>query len=422
MPRLLQINSCLNKSTGRIAQQIGEKAIEAGFESVIAYPIRAGACSSQSSTFEIGTKLDAACHALNTRLFDKHGLGSVRATRKLVQQIDDLIPSIIHLHNIHGYYINYPILFEYLANKDIPVVWTFHDCWPFTGHCVHFTDVNCLKWEAGTCDNCPKKKGYPTSMLFDRSRKNYRDKKMAFTSLRNLTIVPVSYWLGDMVKRSFMKDYPIHVIQNGIDIKTFYPRNEAAKKVREKYCWGDKFVILGVAVGWSKDVGLDTFIKLRSRLSAQFAIVMVGVTENQKRFLPEGITGINRTNNQEELAEIYSAADVLFNGSYQETFGLVTAEAMACGTPAIVYDSTACPEIVDNDRGRIIPVGDFDKLLEAIKSLEGLSEFEKEKMSDTCVDYVRTHLDKNNKYQEYIQLYQKILSNDRYDHYHPHKG
>lgn len=412
MPLLLQINSCLNKSTGRIAQQIGEKAIEAGYESVIAYPARAGACSSQSFTFEIGTKLDTTCHALTTRLFDRHGLGSVRATQKLVKQIDELKPSIIHLHNIHGYYINYPILFEYLAKNNIPVVWTFHDCWPFTGHCVHFTDMNCHKWENGTCDNCPKKKGYPTSMLFDRSRKNYRDKKKAFTSLRNLTIVPVSYWLGDMVKRSFMKEYPIRVIQNGIDVNTFYPRKEVSNKVREKYGWKNRFVVLGVATGWSKDVGLDTFIKLRSVLDEQYAVVMVGVTEEQKKALPEGITGINRTDNQEQLAEIYTASDVLFNGSYQETFGLVTAEAMACGTPAIVYDSTACPEIVDNDRGRIIPVGDFEELLVAINSLKDLSQEAKERMSVTCVEYVKKNLDKNNKYQEYINLYNTLLGNE----------
>lgn len=412
MPRLLQINSCLNKSTGRIAQQIGEEAIEAGYESIIAYPARAGVCSSQSLTFEIGTKMDTSIHAIQTRVFDRHGLGSKGATKKLVEQIEQLNPSIIHLHNIHGYYINYPILFDYLAHKAIPVIWTFHDCWPFTGHCVHFTDVNCFKWENGTCDKCPKKKGYPTSMLCDRSRKNYRDKKKAFTSLHNLTIVPVSYWLGKMVKRSFFKEYPIHVIQNGIDINVFHPRKEVANKVKEQYGWKNKFVILGVATGWSEDVGMSTFFKLRNSLDDQYAIVMVGVTEQQKKVLPPGITGINRTNNQTQLAEIYTASDVLFNGSYQETFGLVTAEAMACGTPAIVYNSTACPEIVDNDRGRVIPVGDFDKLLEAISSLKALSQEDKERMSATCVEYVRTNLDKNNKYQEYINLYNTLLANE----------
>ena len=297
-------------------------------------------------------------------------------------------------HNIHGYYLNYKILFDYLAKTKIPVVWTFHDCWPFTGHCVHFTDVNCHKWEIGTCDKCPKKKGYPSSMLFDRSRSNYKDKKEAFTSLRNL-----------------MKDYPIKVIQNGIDVKTFYPRNDVKEMIREKYGWKDKFVILGVATGWSEDVGMSTFFKLRESLDDKYAIVMVGLTDNQKSQIPNGITVILRTQSADELAEIYTASDVLFNGSFQETFGLVTAEAMACGTPAIVYNSTACPEIVDNQKGRIIPVGDYNKLLEAINSLKELSQVEKEKMTATSVEYVRTHLDKNQKYQEYVQLYNTLLSN-----------
>ena len=412
MHRLLQINSCLDRSTGRIAQQIGEKAIEAGFESVIAYPVRAGYCDCQSRTILIGSRFDSLFHAVLTRLFDRHGLGSKRATRKLIERIEAFHPDIVHLHNIHGYYINYSILFEFLEKKDIPVIWTFHDCWAFTGHCVHFTDVDCFKWENGTCSNCPKKCRYPASMLFDRSKKNYRDKNRAFSSLRNLTIVPVSYWLGDMVKRSFMKGYPVRVIQNGIDTTTFNPRTDVVNRIRTQYGWENKFVILGVATGWSEDVGLSTFYRLRKQLDDNYAIVMVGVTDALKRALPEGITGISRTNNQKQLAEIYSSVDVLFNGSYQETFGLVTAEAMACGTPAIVYNSTACNEIVDNDRGRIIPVGDFDSLLNAIESLRKLSIAEKEKMSNACVQYVKAHLDKNTKYQEYINLYTGILSTE----------
>ena len=409
MPILLQINSCIDKSTGRIVQQIGEKALEAGYESYIAYSMRGGRKPSLSSIIEIGSNVDSACHAVMTRIFDRHGLESKIVTRKLIRQIKHLRPDIIHLHNIHGYYINYQLLFNYLSKLDVPVVWTFHDCWPVTGHCVHFTDVNCYKWEKGICGDCPKQSSYPSSILFDRSRKNYYDKKKAFTSLSNLIIVPVSYWLDSIVKRSFMRDCQTMIIQNGIDVKIFYPRTEETSIVRERYGWNGKYVILGVAIGWSEDVGLSTFYKLRQSLTDDFAIALVGVTEKQLHNLPAGITGILRTSNQDELAEIYTAADVLFNGSYQETFGLVTAEAMACGTPAIVYDSTACPEIVDYDRGRIIPVGDYDSLLEAIYSLKNLTLLEKEKMSETCVNYVRSHLDKHKKFQEYIQLYNKLL-------------
>lgn len=410
MPLLFQINSCINRSTGKIAQQIGEKAIEAGYDSIIAYPVRAGNYPSKSNTIVIGDRFDSIKHAFVTRLFDRHGLGSSQATKKLINQIEELRPSIIHLHNIHGYYLNYKILFDFLAKADIPVVWTIHDCWPFTGHCAHFTDIDCHKWEDGTCGKCPKKKNYPSSLLLDRSKKNYKEKKGAFTSLKKLTIVPVSFWLGDMVNKSFLGKYPIRVIQNGIDINTFYPRKNKIEKIRQQYGWTNKFVILGVATGWNEIKGMSTYFKLRESLDDNYAIVMVGLTENQLSSLPKGITGITRTNNQEQLAELYSSADVLFNGSYQETFGLVTAEAMACGTPAIVYNSTACPEIVGDDRGRIIPVGDYNKLLEAISSLKELTEVEKETMSATCVDYVRTNLDKDKKYQEYIQLYNTLLS------------
>lgn len=412
MPTILQINICLNRSTGRIAQQIGEKAIDAGYESIIAYSTRVKNNQSKSKTILVGGWFDTLIHLLITRLFDMHGLGSVIATRKLLKQIEEVKPDIVHLHNIHGYYLNYKLLFNYLATKHIPVVWTFHDCWPFTGHCAHFVDSNCYKWENGTCGNCPKKKNYPSSFLCDRSRKNYENKKDAFTSMPNMTIVPVSYWLGGMVKKSFLKDYPISVIQNGIDVNTFYPRIDAVKDVRSKYGVDKKFVVLGVATAWSDSKGMSTFYRLRSSLNDDYSIVMVGLSDSQVSSLPKGIIGITRTNNQEQLAEIYTAADVLFNGSYQETFGLVTAEAMACGTPAIVYNSTACPEIIDNSRGRIIPVGEFDKLLDAICSLKKMSPTEKEKMSISCVEYVRSNLDKNNKYQEYIQLYNKVLSNN----------
>ena len=411
MKKLLQINTCITQSTGRIAQQIGEKAIADGWESYIAFPAREPMVDSKSHLNYIGTKFDQYMHALLSRIFDCCGFLSRRATKKLVKQIDALKPDLIQLHNIHGYYLNIPVLFEYLKKSGIPVVWTLHDCWAFTGHCVHYTCVDCFKWKTG-CFDCPRKKSYPISLVFDRSKHNYTAKVKAYADMPNLTIVPVSYWLGDVAGQSMLGKYPIHVIQNGIDVNVFRPRTETVAKVRDQYGLVGKYVILGVATGWSEEVGLSTFFRLRSSLSENFAIVMVGCTQDVLEKLPEGIVGISRTNNVDELAEIYTAADILFNGSYQETFGLVTAEAMACGTPVIVYDSTACPEIVDNDRGRIIPVGDFNKLIAAILSLEALTRTEKELMSASCVDYVKNNLDKNQKYQEYIELYNLLLKHD----------
>ncbi len=415
MPTVLQINSCIKGSTGSIAQNIGNMAISHGWDSWIAYSAREPKSYSNSNIIQIGSCFESQIHALKTRLFDLHGFGSRHATKNFVKTIQEIHPDIIHLHNIHGYYINIEVLFNYLAKTDVPIVWTLHDCWAFTGHCVHFTDVDCNKWiydlNKGNnlyCNHCPKKKGYPSSLFWDRSRINYNKKCSLFTSPKNLTIVPVSHWLGSVVEKSFLNKYPIHVIQNGIDTNTFSPRVSAVERLREQYHLYDKFVIIGVAKGWSNDVGLDIFYKLRKQLSDNYAIIMVGLSKKQMSKLPSGIIGIPHTE-PSELAELYSVADVLFNGSYQETFGLVTAEAMACGTPAIVYNSTACPEIVDNERGRIIPVGNFDKLIEAIKSLYILPQQEKTNMSIQCTKFVNDKLKKEIKYQEYIHLYNSLL-------------
>ena len=408
MPKVLQINTCLTQSTGRIAQQIGEKAIDEGWESYIAYPARVQETESKSSLIKIGTRLDQYFHALLSRLFDCCGFLSFRATNQLISTIRAIQPDIIHLHNIHGYYLNIPLLFDFFKKAGIPVVWTLHDCWGFTGHCVHYTSANCYKWRTG-CYSCPRKKSYPASLLLDRSRHNYELKKRAYSNIRNLTIVPVSFWLGEVVNQSILNKYPIKVIQNGIDINTFSPREERVKDIKQKYNIKGKFIILGVATGWSEEVGLSTFIRLRKELPADYSIVMVGCTPEIRNRLPDGIICIERTNDTEELAAIYTASDVLFNGSYQETFGLVTAEAMACGTPVIVYNSTACPEIVNNERGRIIPVGDFRRLIKAIESMRNLTHDERKQMSKACVEYVRSNLNKDNKYQEYIQLYKSLI-------------
>ncbi len=410
MPKLVQINSAVNfSSTGKIVEQIGMKAQSQGWECYVAHSARYYR-ETHLENISVESIFEENIHAGLTQLFDVHGYGSLLSTWRLTNELEKIKPDIIHLHNIHGYYINYPILFRYLAKSDIPVVWTFHDCWPMTGHCVHYTDENCFKWKEGTCSNCPKKKSYPSAFFLDRSTQNFKNKRKYFTSLNNLTIVPVSYWLGSVVEQSFMGKYPVRVIQNGIDLDVFYPRLEKIDVIREKYSWKNKFVILGVATGWSEEVGLSTFYKLRESLDYRFSIVMVGLTEKQKSELPKGITGILRTQNAEELAEIYSASDVLFNGSFQETFGLVTAEAIACGTPAIVYDSTACPEIVTDMTGRVVPVGDVSKVIDAIISLSELPFDHRQAMTNACINYAKAHFNKEEKYQEYINLYNSLIS------------
>lgn len=407
MKRLLQINTCITQSTGRIAQQIGEKAISDGWESYIAFPARAPKVESKSKLIVIGTKVDQYIHALMTRIFDCCGFLSRRATKQLIKQIEAIHPNVIHLHNIHGYYLNIPVLFDYLKKSGIPVVWTLHDCWAFTGHCVHYTCVSCFKWKS-ECYDCPRKKTYPNSFLLDRSKLNFELKKRAYENMPNITLVPVSHWLGREVSQSMLGKYSIHVIQNGIDVNVFRPRRESVAGVRERYGLCGKYVVLGVATGWSEEVGLSTFFRLRKQLSADFAIVMVGCTPNILKQLPDGIIGISRTNNVDELAEIYSAADILFNASYQETFGLVTAEAMACGTPVIVYDSTACSEIVTSETGYIAEVKDEIQVLNYILEDKMLDSTQRRVRSEKCRQYAIAHFDKNIKYQEYIKLYNSL--------------
>lgn len=407
MKRLLQINTCITQSTGRIAQQIGEKAISEGWESYIAFPARATKVESKSKLISIGTKADQYIHALMTRIFDCCGFLSKRATKQLVKQIEKIRPDVIHLHNIHGYYLNIPILFDYLKKSGIPVVWTLHDCWAFTGHCVHYTCVSCFKWKSG-CYDCSRKKTYPNSFLFDRSKQNFELKKRAYDNIPNITLVPVSYWLGHEVSQSILGKYKIHVIQNGIDVNVFRPRRDSVAGIKKKYGLCGKYIILGVATGWSEEVGLSTFFRLRKQLSEDFAIVMVGCTPNILKQLPDGIIGISRTNNVDELAEIYSAADILFNASYQETFGLVTAEAISCGTPVIVYNSTACSEIVTSETGYIAEVKNEIQVLNYILEDKMLDSTQRKVRSEKCRQYAIAHFDKNIKYQEYIKLYDSL--------------
>jgi glycosyltransferase involved in cell wall biosynthesis len=401
MKKLLQINSVVNSgSTGRIAEEIGQTAMAVGWESYIAYGRNNR--PSQSKLIKIGSNFDIKMHGLQTRLFDRHGLGSKSATQELVEKIEKIKPDIIHLHNIHGYYINIEILFKYLQNTNIPVVWTFHDCWPITGHCSHFTFVGCDKWKT-QCFSCPQKTDYPASWLIDRSEKNFNLKKKLFTSLPNITLVPVSNWLSGILEESFLQNYPIKVIHNGINIDVFKP--SAGDAFRTKHHFENKFILLGVASVWTVRKGLKDFIALRKLLNNDFQIVLVGLTRKQIEQLPDNILGVERTESVEELAEIYAAADIVLNLSYEETFGLTTVEGFACGTPGIVYSATASPELIDDSTGLIVEPGDINGLGVAIKKIK---EKGKQFYTEACVERVHRLYRKEDRYREYIELYEQL--------------
>jgi glycosyltransferase involved in cell wall biosynthesis len=402
MKKLLQINTVVNSgSTGRIAEEIGHTAIGAGWKSYIAYGRNDR--PSQSELIKIGNGRDIKMHGIQTRLFDRHGLGSKSATKELIGKIKEISPDIIHLHNIHGYYINIEILFKYLRNTNIPVVWTFHDCWPITGHCANFTFVGCEKWKT-QCNNCPQKKNYPSSWVVDRSEKNYNLKKELFTSLPNLTLVPVSKWLSGILKESYLQHYPLHVIHNGINTEVFKPSLDNVFRI--KYRLENKFILLGVSTSWVKRKGLIDYIDLSKHLNSDYQIVLVGLSREQIEQLPDNILGIERTESLEELAIMYSEADIVLNLSYEETFGLTTVEGFACGTPGIVYNATASPELIDKSTGLIVEPGDINGLIDAIIQIK---QNGKQSYSEACVNRAHRFYNKEDRYQEYIDLYDSLL-------------
>lgn len=399
MPELFQINVTANQgATGRIAEQIGRLAMERGWQCHMAYGRHSN--GTEMTPVKIGGTWNVYEHVAESMLLDNHGLASRFATKTLIKRIRQVKPDIIHLHNIHGYYLNYRMLFEFLKEYDRPVVWTLHDCWAFTGHCTHFENENCFKWK-GQCKECPNRMAYPKSLLSDRSQHNYNVKKQSFTGLRNMLLVPVSYWLNDFVKESFLKEYPTKVIHNGIDIDAFSP------KLREKY---SGFNILGVANNWKMRKGLPDFIRLRKLLPADYHITLIGMTAEEIKQLPDGITGRQRTESIEELARAYSSADVLVNPTYEDNYPTVNLEAMACGTPVITYRTGGSPESIDETTGMVVDKGNVEILADAIARLkDGGTDITREACRKRAV---HTH-DQRDCFKAYIDIYNSLLADGK---------
>ena len=407
MKTLLQINVVINKgSTGRIAEEIGQRAIAAGWKSHIAYG--RDDRPSQSNKIRIGTDWDMRLHGVQTRVLDNHSLGfsSRGATTKLIKRIDDIKPDIIHLHNLHGYYINIEVLFDYLATKDIPIVWTLHDCWAFTGHCTHFEAIGCMKWKTH-CYECPLKTSYPASLLIDRSKKNFNDKRRFFNSVTNLNIIPVSNWLHNHLKESFLSSHNIQTIHNGIDLNVF-SINGKTNEVREKYSVGDEFVVLGVSNIWNKGKGLNDFIELSNMLGDDTKIILVGMDKEQIGDLPKNIIGIERTESQQELAELYSMADLFVNPTYGDTFPTTNLESLSSGTPVLTYRTGGSPESVTKDTGFVVEQGDLDGVLAAINQVRQKG---KGHYTSLCRQHAEQYFNKDDRYQEYLELYERLLEN-----------
>ncbi len=399
---LLQINETSNwGSTGRIAEGIGKRMQDEGWTNYLAYGRQAN--PSRLQTIRIGSQWDIYLHGIRTRLLDNHGFGSKRATAAFLHRVEKIKPDIIHLHNIHGYYLHIGLLFERLLDWNIPVVWTLHDCWPFTGHCAYYSVVGCRKWESH-CHDCPQTKAYPTSWILDRSRKSFDTKKALFTSLKQMTIIPVSHWLEGEVKKSFLGIYPRLTITNGIDLSVFKPM--PSHEVRKKLGINNRFMILGVANVWDTRKGLQDFIKLSKHLNQESVIVLVGLTSKQRKKLPEQIISIERTNSIAQLVSLYSAADVVLNLSVEESFGMTTIEGFGCGTPGIVYNSTASPELMGEGTGFIIEPGDIEDLLLKLATIRDKG---KTTYRERCLQHAYTHFNQKEQYNSYCQLYQSLL-------------
>lgn len=390
MPTLLQINATANwGSTGKIAEAIGVSAIQSGWDSYIAYGRIAN--SSSSHLIKIGCTLSPYIHYIYDRCLDKEGLGSQYATLKLVKQIDAIRPDVVHLHNLHDHYLNYKILFEYLNQTNIKVVWTFHDCWAFTGHCYHFMHSKCMKWKS-MCNCCAQKHRF-----IDRSGDNYLLKESLFTACENMTIIPCSEWMKDLVNKSFLKDKPTYVIHNGVDIQIFKVLHNVRKN-------DAKFQIVAVSNVWTRSKGLYDLYKLRELLDDGFEITIVGLTDGQIQQLPSGIIGISRTQNIEQLVRLYNEADVLVNPTYADTFPTVNIEALACGVPVITYKTGGSPEAVDERTGIVIDQGDVESLARAVIRLK-INPLSREE----CRRRAEKYFDRSKCFYKYIELYEKIL-------------
>ena len=392
--KLLEINTCNYGSTGKIMLQIAELVRKQGDKALVAYSLSQNT-SIKKDEIIIGNSFSNKLHLKLAYRTGFNGCFSVLATWNFLHKIKKYEPDMLHLHNLHNCYINLPMLFRYIKRHNIKVIWTLHDCWSFTGQCPYFTMVKCNKWING-CHHCPQIDVYPAAKI-DQTKIMWKLKKKWFTNVSDMTIVTPSQWLAGLVKQSYLKEYPIKVINNGIDLSVFNPTES---NFRQKYNLTDKYILLGVAFVWEKRKGIDVFIELAKRLDYRFKIVLVGTDEETDKMLPDNIISIHHTNDQRELAEIYTVADILVNPTREDNYPTVNMESIACGTPVLAFRTGGSPEIPDSKTGSIIDVDDIDELEKQIIRICTEKVFSKE----DCLDRAR-NFDKELKFKEYLELY-----------------
>lgn len=396
--KVLQINTvCGSGSVGRITVDIYHTLQENKDQGLIAYGRRTAPADVEAWRF--GSDLDMGFHVLATFFKGEHGFASGRQTRRLIAKIREWKPDVIHLHNIHGFVLQVELLFAYLKEAGIPVVWTLHDCWPYTGHCAFYDYTGCEGFKSG-CRACREyRKTYPYALFKNNTAQNYERKKKAFTGVPDLTIVTPSEWLAGEVKKSFLKEYPVQVIPNGVDETIFCP---TAHGLRERLGLDGKFVILGVANVWERRKGLSYFLKLAEELPEDMRIILIGLSKKQMKGLPANVTGVVRTSSAKELAEYYSMADVFVNATLEDNFPTTNLEALSCGTPVITFDTGGSPESIDESCGSVVPKGDLKTLFGAI-----LKEKQEPKDNRDCLKRAEKYR-KYDRFRDYVKLYHAL--------------
>lgn len=401
--KVFELNTfCGIKSTGRIATDIALLLEKQGHACRVGYGAESVPAALARFAYRIGNPIERKIHGAMRKFFDAEGYGSRIGTLFLIRELKRFQPDVVHLHNLHGCYVNLRLLFRYLKKSGIPVAWTLHDCWSMTGHCAYFEYAKCEKWKE-KCGECPQLKSYPICLGLGGSRRNLRRKKAVLSGMSKMMLVTPSQWLSEYVTESFLKAYPVRVIYNGVDSSVFQPAQKTGD-LRARYGITAKYVVLAVAAEWDERKGLRYLLKASERLSEEYQVVILGLQKAQILELPARVIGIESTHNVQELAAWYSLASCLANPTMEDNMPMVNLEALACGTPVAVFHTGGCPEVIDETCGRVLPQGDASALAKAIVELSS----QKEEMCEACVAR-SNHFTSEACYQQYIELYEELM-------------
>lgn len=405
--RIVEINTVNRGSTGSIMLGLADYLIEHGHVTLVCYPMsRDNIKNRRKGDYLVGNRFVRNIGRFISQHFMAEYCIHIFSTLCLILRLQIFKPDIVHLHNIHDSFLNFPLFFRYMKKKGIPIVWTMHDCWLYTGHCTHYITNGCVKWRF-ICKECEHYRDYPYSS-YDDSTYKYLLKKKLLSFYPKLTLVPVSSWLSDEVSKSFLREVDRIVIPNGVDINVFAPLFD--KNVKDKYGIPSGHIIMAVATDWDKNKGFDDYCRLSQKLENDEYIVLVGVHRERIVNLPPKIIGIERTDSKTDLAKLYTISDVVLSLSYAETFGLTIVEANACGVPVVVYDNTSQPELVTAENGFVVKTGDIDEVYDAVKKIFKVG---REQWQVACRRFASEKYSDVESYNHYVNVFEKVIIDKR---------